>query len=82
MCVEMLEVSVKKSLTDFCFCLAGPPTVSSHTTGQRRQKKAQNTRAHLVIDRLGLEVWEAGEKLCWFDLIGVKTYNRLSESDW
>lgn len=56
MCVEMLEVSVKKSLTDFCFCLAGPPTVSSHTTGQRRQKKAQNTRAHLVIDRLGLEV--------------------------
>lgn len=47
----MLEVSLERTtLTDFCFCLAGPPTVSFHTKARKNKK----TRAHLVIDRLGL----------------------------
>lgn len=61
--VEMLEVSLVRkqtTLTDFSFCLAGPPTESFRTQkhhqrkDKRDQKKAQNTRVHSVIDRQGL----------------------------
>lgn len=41
----MLEVSLvrkRTALTDFCFCLAGPPTVSFHTKARRDKKSTKH----------------------------------------
>lgn len=46
--VKVLEVSVENEtqLTDFCFCLAGPPTASFHTQARRDTNKKKKAQKH------------------------------------